>query len=74
MQVFFMTFMVFSLAMIGLAIGWIINNRSLKGSCGGISALPGMENHSCSCSNPCEKRKQRMATQEARLTRQDVMQ
>lgn len=64
MKVFFLTFAIFALAMLGLAVGWLFSKRSLKGSCGGISAIPGMEKHSCSCSNPCEKRKQRMAQQD----------
>ena len=61
MQIFFLTFLIFGLAMLGLAFGWLFNNRVLKGSCGGISNLPGMESHSCSCSNPCEKKLKRMA-------------
>ncbi|MEZ5536416.1 MAG: (Na+)-NQR maturation NqrM [Thiolinea sp.] len=60
MQVFFLTFIIFGLAMFGLAIGWLFNQRALKGSCGGVSAVPGMEDHQCSCSSPCEKRKERM--------------
>ena len=64
MQVFFLTFIFFGLAMLGLAVGWLFNQRALKGSCGGISALPGMENHECSCSNPCEKRLKQMAGQQ----------
>lgn len=60
MQIFFLTFVVFGLAMLGLAIGWLFNQKVLKGSCGGVANLPGMEGHECSCSNPCEKRKQRM--------------
>lgn len=60
MQVFFLTFIIFALAMFGLAIGWLFSQKTLKGSCGGVSALPGMEDHQCSCSAPCEKRKERM--------------
>ncbi|MEB4590660.1 (Na+)-NQR maturation NqrM [Candidatus Thiothrix sp. Deng01] len=66
MKIFLLTFLIFLLAVLGLAIGWLFSNRSLKGSCGGLSAIPGMENAHCSCSNPCEKRKQKMA-QEAAL-------
>ncbi|CAA6825004.1 MAG: Unknown protein [uncultured Thiotrichaceae bacterium] len=60
MQIFLLTFIIFGLAMFGLAIGWLFNEKVLKGSCGGVSSLPGMENHKCSCSNPCEKRKAQM--------------
>lgn len=65
MEVFFLSFMIFFLAMTGLALGWLFSNRSIKGSCGGLSAIPGMEKNRCACSNPCEKRKQRMAEEAA---------
>ncbi|EIJ35467.1 (Na+)-NQR maturation NqrM [Thiothrix nivea] len=72
MKIFLLTFLIFVLAVIGLAIGWLFSNRSLKGSCGGLSAIPGMENSNCSCSNPCEKRKQKMAQEAARAQQSDV--
>ncbi len=65
MKVFLLTFLIFLLAVLGLALGWLFSNRTLKGSCGGLSAIPGMEKSSCSCSNPCEKRKKRMAEEAA---------
>ena len=61
MQVFVLTFAVFALAMFGLAVGWLFNQRALKGSCGGISAVPGMEDYRCSCDTPCEKRLRQLA-------------
>ncbi|UOG92255.1 MAG: (Na+)-NQR maturation NqrM [Candidatus Thiothrix sulfatifontis] len=75
MKIFLLTFLIFGLAIIGLALGWILNQRSLKGSCGGLAAIPGMEKSDCSCSNPCEKRKQKMAQaqHEAVLKRQDSL-
>nr|CAA6829761.1 MAG: Unknown protein [uncultured Thiotrichaceae bacterium] len=74
MQIFFLTFIIFSLAMLGLAIGWLFNEKVLKGSCGGMSALPGMQDHQCSCSNPCEKRKARMLKAGERLeSREEVI-
>lgn len=41
MTTFLVTFGVFALAIGGLGIGWLLQNRELKGSCGGISALDG---------------------------------
>ncbi|SEA22672.1 hypothetical protein SAMN05660964_01167 [Thiothrix caldifontis] len=75
MKIFLLTFLIFGLAIIGLALGWILNQRSLKGSCGGLAAIPGIEKSDCSCSNPCEKRKQKMAQEqrEAVLKRQDIL-
>jgi hypothetical protein len=61
MKTFLLTFLIFSLAILGLALGWLFNNRVLKGSCGGLAGIPGMEKGKCSCSSPCEKRKKEMA-------------
>ena len=63
MQIFLFTFLVLLLAFLGMAAGILLNNRELKGSCGGLSNIPGIKGD-CSCANPCDKRKARM-TQEA---------
>lgn len=60
MQIFLFTFMVLLLAFLGMSAGILLNKRELKGSCGGLSNIPGIKDD-CSCSNPCEKRKARMA-------------
>lgn len=61
MQIFFITFGFFLLAILGMAIGYIVKQREIKGSCGGISAL-GMEKV-CDCDNPCDRRKAMLAKQ-----------
>ena len=63
MQIFLLTFLVLLLAFFGMAMGVILNNRELKGSCGGLSNIPGIKSD-CSCASPCEKRKARMAQQQ----------
>lgn len=63
MQIFLFTFMVLLLAFLGMAAGVLLNNRELKGSCGGLSNIPGVKGD-CSCANPCDKRKARMAQEE----------
>lgn len=73
MQIFFLTFTVFALAMLGLAVGWLINQRALKGSCGGISAVPGMEDYRCSCDTPCEKRRKQMMADNNLETKEEVI-
>lgn len=72
MQLFLLTFLILGLAFLGMALGVILNNRELKGSCGGISNVPGMEKSNCSCSNPCEKRKARMQ-QEREVKQQETI-
>lgn len=66
MEVFLIAFAVFGLAFLGLALGWLLNAKVLRGSCGGLAAIPGMEGNKCSCSSPCEKRRKREAY--ARIT------
>ncbi len=59
MQLFLFTFGALLLAFTGMALGVILSNKELKGSCGGLSNIPGMKSD-CSCSSPCEKRKAQM--------------
>jgi len=61
MQIFILSFVVIAIAIAGMAVGVIFSNRAIKGSCGGIGNIPGMQGHECRCSNPCEKRKRRLA-------------
>ena len=63
MQIFLFTFLVLLLAFFGMAMGVILNNRELKGSCGGLSNIRGI-NGDCSCASPCEKRKAKMAKEQ----------
>jgi len=63
MTVFLFTFLVFCLVAFGMSLGLLLNNRELKGSCGGLGNIPGISSD-CSCSNPCEKKKARMKLEE----------
>ena len=72
MKIFLLSFIIFALAILGLAIGWLFSNRTFKGSCGGLSAIPGIEKSECACSNPCEKRKKRMAEEAALKAQQNM--
>ena len=66
MSVFLLTFLILCLVALGMSLGVILNNRELKGSCGGLGNIPGISGD-CSCSNPCEKKKARMKQEEARV-------
>ena len=59
MSVFLLTFLILCLVAFGMSLGVILNNKELKGSCGGLANIPGVSGD-CSCSNPCEKKKARM--------------
>ena len=54
MNVFILTFLVFSLVMIGMAVGVILSNRTIKGSCGGLNDIDGLQG-ACDI---CEGKKQ----------------
>lgn len=61
MMIFAITFGFFILVICAMAIGYMVKRRSIKGSCGGLSAL-GIEKV-CDCDTPCERRKAMMKNQ-----------
>lgn len=64
MQVFLITFAVFLLVVLGMAIGYIVKKKTISGSCGGLGSI-GIEKE-CDCPEPCDNRKKKMAAEEAR--------
>jgi len=64
MAYFAATFVMFALVITGMAIGYILQKKSITGSCGGISNL-GMEK-ACDCPEPCDKRKAKMEKEQAK--------
>lgn len=61
MKTLILTFGIFLLVIFGMAIGYIVSKRSIKGSCGGITAL-GMKKM-CDCEEPCDKMQKKLETQ-----------
>ncbi|ABR73980.1 hypothetical protein CBG46_02260 [Actinobacillus succinogenes] len=59
MSVFLATFGIFILVIFGMSIGYILNKKTIKGSCGGITAL-GMKKM-CDCEEPCDNLKDKVA-------------
>lgn len=59
MSTFLLTFVILLLVVVGMAVGFLVQRKTLAGSCGGLGAM-GIEK-ACDCDNPCEKRQQRMA-------------
>jgi len=59
MNLFFVTFTVFVLVMIGMAIGVIVSNRAIKGSCGGLNDIDGLKGACdiCEGKKVCAKRR-----------------
>jgi len=54
MKIFLVTLVVFALTLVAMAIGVIVSNRRIKGSCGGLAGLKDPHgNPACDiCSNP----------------------
>ena len=59
MSLFIITFCVFVFVMVAMAIGVIVNNRAIKGSCGGLNAIDGLKGACdiCEGKKACEKRR-----------------
>lgn len=59
MNLFLITFSVFVLVMISMAVGLIVNNRAIKGSCGGLNDIEGLKGACdiCEGKKVCSRRK-----------------
>lgn len=58
MEIFVLTFVIFLLIVVAMAIGFIVQRKTIAGSCGGLDAL-GIEK-ACDCDKPCDRRLERM--------------
>ncbi len=56
MEIFILAFLLMLIVVVIMAIGYIFQQKKIKGSCGGISDL-GLEKV-CDCDEPCDKRKE----------------
>lgn len=63
MQIFFLTLGLLLLVFIAMSVGYVFQKKSLAGSCGGLGTL-GIDK-ACDCDDPCEKRLERMAKEDA---------
>lgn len=57
MTMFLVTFGFFLLIVAAMAVGYIFQQKTLAGSCGGLGSV-GIDK-ACNCDNPCEKRQER---------------
>lgn len=60
MNLFLITFSVFVLVMLAMAVGVIVSNRSIKGSCGGLNDIEGLRGACdiCEGKKVCKRRRQ----------------
>lgn len=57
MMIFLLTLGFFMVIAVAMAVGYIFQQKSLAGSCGGLASV-GIDK-ACNCDNPCEKRLER---------------
>ncbi|WDE10906.1 (Na+)-NQR maturation NqrM [Thalassomonas haliotis] len=57
MTIFLITLGFFLVIVMAMAVGYIFQQKTLAGSCGGLSSI-GIDK-ACDCDNPCEKRQER---------------
>lgn len=58
MEIFVLTFAIFLIVVVAMAVGYILQRKTIAGSCGGLDAL-GIAK-ACDCDKPCERRLERM--------------
>ena len=64
MNTLLLTFGFFLIVILAMSVGYIFSKRSIKGSCGGISAL-GMKKM-CDCDTPCDTLQKKLDEEQAR--------
>ena len=64
MSTFILAFAFFLVMVSAMAIGYIMQKKSISGSCGGLDAL-GIDK-ACDCPEPCDRKKARMEKEQAR--------
>lgn len=69
MSTFLLAFGFFVLMAFAMSLGYILQKKSISGSCGGLGAL-GVEK-ACDCPEPCDRKKARLEKEAARQAKLD---
>jgi len=56
MSVFLISFGLFLLAALALGLGLLLGRGAIRGSCGGLNRIPGLESACGGCDRPCPRR------------------
>ena len=64
MSTFILAFVFFVAMVLAMAVGYMVQKKTISGSCGGLGAL-GISK-ACDCPEPCDRKKARMERDEAR--------
>ena len=55
MKIFFITLGVLLISILGMAVGVILSNKELKGSCGGLGTIMGDDCMFCDAKDECDE-------------------
>lgn len=69
MSTFILAFVFFLIVVAAMAIGYIVQQKTISGSCGGLGAL-GIEK-ACDCPEPCDRKKARLEKAQIRQKKLD---
>lgn len=69
MSTFVLAFVFFLIVVTAMAVGYIVQQKTISGSCGGLGAL-GIEK-ACDCPEPCDRKKARMEKEASRQKKLD---
>ena len=69
MSTFLLAFVFFLVMVSAMAVGYLVQRKTISGSCGGLGAL-GIAK-ACDCPEPCDRKKARMEREEARQRKLD---
>ncbi len=64
MSTFVLAFAFFLIVVVAMSVGYIVQQKTISGSCGGLGAL-GIDK-ACDCPEPCDRKKARMEKEEQR--------
>ncbi|UTP72853.1 (Na+)-NQR maturation NqrM [Alteromonas sp. LMIT006] len=64
MSTFILAFVFFVAMVVAMAVGYLVQKKTISGSCGGLGAL-GIAK-ACDCPEPCDRKKARMEREAAR--------
>ncbi|GAB3018827.1 (Na+)-NQR maturation NqrM [Bowmanella dokdonensis] len=64
MSTFFLAFGFFLIVVVAMSVGYLLQRKTISGSCGGLGAL-GIEK-ACDCPEPCDRKKARQERDAAR--------
>lgn len=65
MQTVLFTFLILLFIVAAMAIGVIMGRGAIKGSCGGMTSIEGLESACDICSKPCAKKRKLLEQQES---------